>query len=276
MLTTTAHKPRVIAITAGKGGVGKSNIAVNLAIALAQQTQRVMLLDASLGLANIDVLLGLTPRYDIADVIAGRCTLKDTLLKGPAGIEIIPAATGQKALTELQALSHSGLVHAFNEFNHDLHTLIIDTAAGISSTVIDFTRAAHEVIVVVCNEPTSITDAYALIKVLSQDFGVNRFHVLSNRVETAAEGRELFAKVNAITENFLDVVLNYLGAIPEDACLKEAVKAQAAVVTQHPESPATRAFQQIAAKIQTWPREREIPAGETFFLEQYLQQTTVG
>ena len=189
------HPVRVIAVTGGKGGVGKTNVSVNLAVAMAELGKRVMLLDADLGLANIDVVLGLHPERDLSHVVRGECSLEDVLLKGPAGILVAPGASGVQQMAELSKAEHAGLIRAFSDVGSDLDVMIVDTAAGISDVVVSFSRAAQEVVVVVCDEPASITDAYALIKLLNREYGIDRFHVLANMVHTAQEGRVLYNKI---------------------------------------------------------------------------------
>ena len=148
------HPVQVIAVSGGKGGVGKSNVSVNLGIALAQMGRRVVLLDADLGLANIDVLLGITANRNIQDVIAGDCDLRDVLVNGPGGIKIVPASSGTQRMTQLSTLEHAGLINAFSELGDQIDVLIVDTAAGISESVVSFLRASQELLLVVCDEPT--------------------------------------------------------------------------------------------------------------------------
>ena len=169
---SSAHSVQVIAVTGGKGGVGKSNVSINMSVCLATMGRRVALLDADLGLANIDVLLGLRPERNLEDVLSGECSLNDIMLTGPGGIRIIPASSGIQRMTMLGSMEHAGLIHAFSEISEQIDVLVIDTAAGISDSVISFVRASQEVLVVVCDEPSSITDAYALIKLLNKDYGV--------------------------------------------------------------------------------------------------------
>ena len=215
------HPVQVIAVTGGKGGVGKTNVSVNLSLALAELGRRVMLLDADLGLANVDVLLGLTPKRTLADVIEGRCELRDVLLQGPGGVRIVPAASGTQSMVHLAPAQHAGLIQAFSEIGDNLDVLVIDTAAGIGDSVVSFVRAAQEVLLVVCDEPTSITDAYALIKLLNRDYGMSRFRVLANMAQSPQEGRNLFAKLTKVTDRFLDVALQYVGAVPTtSACAR--------------------------------------------------------
>ena len=174
-------------------------------------------------------------------------------------------------MVKFNSIEHAGFIQAFNQFASEMDVLIIDTAAGISNTVLDFTRAAQEVIVVVCDEPSSITDTYALIKVLSSKYSVNRFHVLANMIQSIQEGRELFAKLYRVTEQFLDVTLDYLGAIPYDDCLRKSVKQQKAVVKAYPSAKATRAFCKIATSVCEWPDNQEQVGHSSFFLEQLVQ-----
>ena len=155
---------KVIAVTGGKGGVGKTNVTLNTAISMAQQGKRVMVLDADLGLANVDVLLGLRVVKNLSHVLSGECTLDEVLVEGPCGIKIAPATSGSQSMTELTPTEHAGLIRAFSELRSQIDVLIVDTAAGISDMVLSFSRASQDILVVVCDEPTSLTDAYALIK----------------------------------------------------------------------------------------------------------------
>jgi len=262
---------RVIAVTSGKGGVGKTNVSVNLAIALAEEGQRVMLMDADLGLANVDVMLGLHPEYDLSHVIQGERTLEEIIVSGPAGVHIVPASSGTKMMAELSPMEHAGMIRAFSELSYPLDVLIIDTAAGISDSVVSFSRAAQEVIVVVCDEPASITDAYALIKLLNREYGIQRFRVLANMAHSAQEGRELFTKIARVTERYLDVTLDFMGAVPYDDYLRKAIKRQKAVVEAYPRARASMAFKTLAQKAEKWP----IPSGAAghleFFVERLIQ-----
>ncbi len=242
---------RVIAVTSGKGGVGKSNVAVNLAVALAQGGERVMVMDADMGLANIDVLLGLSPKMNLSHVINGECSLEDTIIEGPAGVKIIPASSGVAAMSDLTPAENVGVIRSFSELTVPVDTLIIDTAAGLSDSVVSYTRASREVIIVVCDEPASITDAYAMIKVLNRDYDMQRFHVLANQAHGIQQGRELYAKLARVSERYLDAALNFLGTIPYDDCLKTAVQKQKSVVESFNRSTTAMAFRQIDIKSQT-------------------------
>lgn len=264
------HPVRVIAVTSGKGGVGKSNVTINLAVSLAQSGESVMVMDADTGLANIDVLLGLSPGLNLSHVINGECSLEETIIEGPAGIKIVPASSGVAAMSDLTPAQNAGVIRSFSELTEPVDTLLIDTAAGLSDSVVSYTRAAREVIVVVCDEPASITDAYAMIKVTHRDYGVERFHVLANQAQGASQGRELYKKLARVSERFLEVTLDYLGCIPYDDCLKKAVQKQKSVVDAFPRSQSTTAFKQIAKKTQAWPTPTSMEGHLEFFIERLV------
>jgi len=260
----------VIAVTAGKGGVGKSNVSVNLSVALAKMGKKVMLLDGDLGLANIDIMLGLHAKYNLSHVVQGACQLSDIILQGPEGVRVIPAASGTEYMAQLSPSEHAGIIDAFNELTDDVEYMIIDTAAGISDTVLSFTRSSQEIIVVVCDEPTSLTDAYAFIKVMSKRYGWARFHVLANMVRNIREGRELYNKLVRVSTQFLDVNLDYLGAIPFDEKVHEAVKKQKPVILAYPEANASKTLQLLANTVLEWPYDKKIGGNTSFFLERLV------
>lgn len=265
---------RAIAVTGGKGGVGKTNVSVNLGVAAAEMGKRVMLLDADLGLANIDVVLGLHPEYDLSHVMRGERSLDEVLIEGPCGLKVIPGASGVQALSELSPAEHTGLIRAFSELAGDTELLIVDTAAGISDTVLSFARASHEVVVVVCDEPASITDAYAIIKLLNRDYGHRRFRILANMVRSAQEGRELYNKMCRVTDRYLDVTLGFMGAIPFDESLRKAVRAQRPVVQAFPRSRVAQIFRNLAKKIDTWPQPDGANGQVQFFVERLIKYSS--
>ena len=264
------HPVRVIAVTSGKGGVGKSNVTVNLAVTLAQGGESVMVMDADMGLANIDVLLGLSPGLNMSHVVNGECSLEETIIEGPAGIKIVPASSGVASMSDLTPAQNAGVIRSFSELTLPVDTLLIDTAAGISDSVVSYIRAAREVIVVVCDEPASITDAYAMVKVMNRDYGVERFHVLANQAQSVQQGRELFNKLARVSQKFLDVTLDYLGSVPYDDCLKKAVQKQKSVVEAFPRSPSALAFKQLAKKTLQWPTPTSMEGHLEFFIERLV------
>lgn len=262
---------RVICVASGKGGVGKTNVTVNLGLALSLQNQNVMLMDADLEMANINIVLGLHPRYNLSHVINQERTLEEIIINGPHGVRIIPASSGIKRMAELTLEENAGLVSAFSELNELVDILLIDSAAGIADSVLTFSQASHDVMLVVCNEPASIIDAYALIKLLSQDSRIDHFQILANRVANAQEGLEVFNQLVHITDRSLDVTLNYCGFVPEDIQLRKAVKAQRAVVDIFPHSPSAAAFHRIATQIiEHWPTPRGASGYLQFFIERLI------
>lgn len=264
---------QVIAVTSGKGGVGKTNVSVNMAVSMAQAGRRVMLLDADLGLANVDVMLGLHPKYNLSHVISGERSLEEILVKGPAGIKIVPASSGTQRMAELYPAEHAGLIRAFSELGGQVDVLIIDTAAGISDNVVSFCRASQEVVVVVCDEPTSITDAYAFIKLMNRDYDLGKFHVLANMTHSEKEGRLLFSKITKVTDRFLDVTLDFMGSVPYDTSVRKAVQQQKAVVESYPGSKVAQAFQKMAGRALDWPVPREAGGHLEFFVERLIEYT---
>ncbi|HEU4487007.1 MAG TPA: MinD/ParA family protein [Povalibacter sp.] len=263
---------QVIAVTGGKGGVGKTSVSVNLATALASTGKRVMLLDGDLGLANVDVFLGLSPRHTMAHVLSGERSLDEIILESAQGVQVVPGASGVADLANLSAAGHLNLVQAFSTLSARVDAMIVDTSAGISHSVMQFSQAAQHVLLVVCDEPASMTDAYALVKVLSRTHNVNRFRVLANMVRAPGEGEILFDKLQRVTSKFLDATLEYVGEIPEDPYLRRAIREQRPVIAAFPSSPATRAFKKLALKADKWP----VPDGPRgnleFFVERLVQR----
>ena len=266
---------RVIAVTSGKGGVGKTNVSVNLSIAMAARGKNVMVLDADLGMANLDVLLGLRPEYNLSHVISGEQSLNDILVPGPMGIQIVPAASGTQMMAQLSEAEHIGLIRAFSEVNQNVDVLVIDTAAGVSSGVVSFCKAAQEVLVVVCDEPASITDAYAMIKLLNREHGIQRFRVLSNMARSVQEGRHLYEKLAKVTNRFLDVTLSYYGVLPYDEYMRKAIQRQKAVVEAFPRSKSAIAFKNLAQKADKWPMPGKASGDLEFFVERLIRASQV-
>jgi len=259
---------RVISVTSGKGGVGKTHVVANLGLALAREGKRVLVLDADVGLANLDVLLGLVPRWTIQHVLNGGKRLSEILLDGPGGMKILPASSG---LPELTALSEPQLLLLQDEIetlSQSFDVLLIDTAAGISSNVTFFAGAAHEIVVVVSPEPTSLTDAYATMKVLSRQQREHRFRVLVNMAKHQREAQQVFRKLDVAVERFLHLSLDAMGFIPLDDYVPLAVTQQRAVVDLFPQAPASRAFKRLAGEVAKWEPAR--PRGTVQFLWQQL------
>jgi flagellar biosynthesis protein FlhG len=261
---------RVIAVTSGKGGVGKTNVAANVAVAMSALGRNVMILDADLGLANVDVLLGLQPKFNLAHVLNGEADLASTILSGPKSVRVVPSASGSPLMMDLPPSAQATIVNAFSELDDQPDVLIVDTATGISDSVARFVDAANQAIVVVCDEPASLTDAYALIKVLSLHYGISHFDVVTNQSRREHEGRFLFEKLRRVADRFLDVVLRHLGDIPHDDWLRRAVQEQRSVVDAYPASEAGRAFLAIASALDASAAPRGVGGSVQFFLERSL------
>jgi flagellar biosynthesis protein FlhG len=241
---------RVISVTSGKGGVGKTNVVANLALALCHMAKRVLILDADLGLANMDIILGLNPRYTINHVLQGEKKLEEVILTAPGGFKLLPAASGIQELTELDCSQRLFLLNELDSLQDLFDVLLIDTGAGISSNVMYFNFAAMEKVVVVTNEPTSLTDAYALIKVLTNKYQQKRFKVLVNATNNAREAARIYRHLSLVVDRFLgSPSLDYLGWIPYDKLIPASIRQQQTVLQRYPNSPASKSFRKLAEKL---------------------------
>ncbi|MCK5818489.1 MAG: MinD/ParA family protein [Psychromonas sp.] len=268
----TNSRVKVIAVTGGKGGVGKTNITLNMAVSLAKQGKRVLVLDADLGLANVDVLLGIRVTKNLSHVLSGECTLDEVIVVGPLGVMIIPATSGTQSMVELTVVEHAGLIQAFSSLQTPIDFLLIDTAAGISNMVLSFAQAAQDIVLVVCDEPTSITDAYAVIKLLSKDHDAFKFKIVANMVRSFKEGNDLFIKLTRVTDRFLDVSLELIGCVPFDTNVRQAVRKQKLVIEEFPNTPASIALGLLANKVLTWPIPVQAKGNLEFFIEKLLHK----
>lgn len=240
---------RVIAVTSGKGGVGKTNFSANLSVLAARSGRRVLVIDADLGLANVELLFGLTPRLHVGHVLDGTHEIDDVLATGPHGIQVLPAGSGLRGLTQLDDAQKLRLVSALESLENRFDLVVVDTGAGIGDNVTFFVGAAQEAVLVVNPEPTALTDAYAMLKVLSQTTGLRRFHVLVNPAGNDPLAHDVFSKLVRVAGRFLDANLHYLGRLPRDENLHRAVMAQRPYVDLYPQSPASRAMTQVAHRL---------------------------
>jgi flagellar biosynthesis protein FlhG len=262
---------KVVAVTGGKGGVGKTLAAVNLGAALARLGRSTMLLDADFGLANVDVLLGMKARRNLEHVMAGQCALEDVIQTAPSGLRVVPAASGNASMAALSRAQHAGLIGAFSQLFEPLDVLLVDTPAGLHDGVITFSEAAQRVVVLVCDEPASLTDAYALIKVLCRRQPSCKFEIVANRVQSPAEGQALYEKLVRVCHRFLGITPAYFGYVPEDDYLRQAIRRQATVVEAFPGSPSARAFGKLARLLDGWDAPARARGGVEFFMERLVR-----
>ncbi len=262
---------RVIAVTSGKGGVGKTHLACNLAVLAARAGRRVLVLDADLGLANADIVLGVAPHFHLGHLLEDSAPLDDILAQGPEGVRILAASSGVQELTRLDDAQKLRLVTALDAIEDRFDLVIVDCGAGIGDNVLFFAGAAQEALLVISPEPTSLTDAYATVKVLSQQAGVEHFAVVVNPVATGAHGREVFGKLTRVTDRFLTARVSFLGHVPRDENLQRALMAQRPVVDLFPRSPYSRALQDIARELLARPSPSSLQGGLKF-LWQRLQR----
>lgn len=243
------RRARVIAVTSGKGGVGKTNFSTNLGLAFAARGQKVILVDADLGLANLHVLMGLAPRYNLEHILRGERSIQETLCAGPCGIRLLCGASGIVGLADLEPEERSYFINNLKELDALADLVIIDTGAGLSRNVLAILSAVEEVIVVTTPEPTAITDAYATIKVLSQENSNTRLMLVLNMVQHEAEGHQVSERLNSITQRFLNQSIDYLGHVLHDPAVSHAVRAQQPFILAAPSSGAARCVRQIASRL---------------------------
>lgn len=244
---------RVITVTSGKGGVGKSNVAINLALQFRKLGKEVIILDADFGLANIEVMFGVIPQYNLSDLMFKGKELKDIIMRGPEGVGFISGGSGIAKLVNLDNEQIKRLVYKISELEQLADVVIVDTGAGIAPSVLEFVAASAEVILVTLPEPTSITDSYALLKALNrfQGFDKNetKIKILCNRVNSVGEGKNLYEKMNMVVSRFLDIDLTMLGCVPQDTFVTKAVMKQKPVSIIYPNAPSARAFEEIAKNL---------------------------
>ncbi len=263
--------PRVISVGSGKGGVGKTNVVANLGYAFTRLGKKTLVFDADLGLANIDVLLGLAPKYNVQHLLKGQKSVFEILVAGPGGMSILPASSGVIELAQLDEAQKILLLNELELLAGTVDILLIDTGAGISSNVLYFNMAAEEPIVVMTPEPTSITDAYALIKVLWTKFKKERFTLLVNLARSAQEAREAFKKISLAADRFLgSLSLDYLGFVPFDEKLPMAVKNQRPVLEIYPQALSSRSFMEIARTLVDKPTQARAGGQIQFFWQHLL------
>jgi flagellar biosynthesis protein FlhG len=249
MSQATIRQARVIAVTSGKGGVGKTNFSTNLSILMAQSGQRVVVLDADLGLANLHVVLGVSPRYHLEHVMQGEITVRDALHEAPGGIQIIGGGSGIAELANLEAAKCEAFIASLSELDALADVIVIDTGAGLARNTLAFLNAVEEIIVVTTPEPTAITDAYATIKISSIENPNARLMLVVNMAQSESEGEAVANRLGLIARQFLGVELEHLGTIVLDPCVGKAVRIQQPFVLSQPHADATQSVQRIASRL---------------------------
>lgn len=267
----SADFPLVFSVTSGKGGVGKTNIAVNLACCLAQEGKRVVLLDADLGLANVDVMMGLTPSRNLFHLFHEGASLSEILCDTPYGFKMLPASSGMTEMLALSTGQKLELLEAVDTLEDMVDYFIVDTGAGINDNVLYFNLAAQERLVVLTPEPTSLTDAYALIKVMNLRHGVDRYKVLVNMVPDMKTAKDIFLRLHMACDHFLNgISLDLVGVIPRDPAVRKAVVRQRPFCADDPEGIAGAAVRQVARIIQTWDVPASLDGNIKFFWKKLL------
>ena len=274
---TTTNPTQVIGIASGKGGVGKTITAANLAVALASQGKKVMLFDADLGLANAQIVLGCKAPFNFSHVMDGKKTLKEIIVEAPHGIKLVPGASGIQNLAALNKSQTAAIISAFSEIESEIDFLIVDMAAGLSDSVMTFLCACQKRYIVVKNEPSSIADAYATIKVMLQDFNLNNISLIPNGVISQTDGVRLSKNINTVIKNFLGGNVDYLHSITFDEMILRATKASKCLLDYAPSSNATRDFKELAKIITNQDSASALSGGLQFFVERMtMNQARVG
>ncbi len=259
---------RVVTLASGRTGAGKTSVVVNLAAALAKRGRRVLVLDEQQGKSGMEAQLGLASRYDLMHVIRREKSLEEVMLHSPEGVAIVSAGKGLEVLAGLGQDDQDWLVQSFRQMSEAVDVVLVDAVAGIASHVLPLSLASQEIVIVVSPHPSSITDAYALIKVLNQNFAIRRFHILASKVQTEAEAQGLFGTMAEVAERFLDVSLDFMGHIPFDEKLKQSAKICRSVVDAFPAAASAKAARNLAEAMELWP----YPAGENGRLESFMQR----
>lgn len=261
---------QTLSIVSGKGGDGRTTIAINLAIGFALKNAGVVLFDGNLSLGSIDSSLNLQQRFNVADLVADEKDINDISVAGPYGITLVPSCHGNPEMSHLSQIQHQGIINSFSQLRAGADIMLIDNEAGISRSVLDFTYAAREVLLVVCDEPTSLNNSFATIKTLSENRECNRFRVITNKVDSSQHGLEIYSELCRRTDRYLDVLVEYCGCIPFDDALTEASRSGKAVAENNAGSRSARSIERLVEKIMKWPKPSSVKGHPEFFLERLV------
>lgn len=261
---------RVISVTSGKGGVGKTAVTSNLAVALARMGKKVLIIDADLGLANIDVVFGLTPQYNLNHFFGAEKTLTEVMVDGPEGIKILPAGSGVQSITHLSSEQKMRFLEELDGLGDEFDFVLIDTEAGISENVTYFNVAAQDILVVTTPEPTAITDAYVLMKLLSLQYHEKQFNLVVNSVKDSDEALDVYKKLTIVSDRYLDISIDYLGCIPWDKKMRESVRRQTSILQLYPNIKVSASFETLACNITKTPQATQPKGTIQFFWRKLL------
>ena len=266
---------RAIAVTSGKGGVGKTNVSINLSLALAKMGKSVALFDADMGLANAHILMGIKAERTIEDFLVGRHSLDEVMLDCPnqPNAKLISGGSGLTGVLSLEDHQRNAIIQGFGDLDGQVDYLVIDTAAGLEDNVVPFLKASDRVLIVLVGEPTSFMDAYSVIKILHAEAEVTEFEVITNMVTSPTEGQSLFKKFRDVCTSMLDVNLYHVGSLPRDPEIVKSVRARKPVVLSAPHSPVAKAFEQLALKVSKDPQWLESNNGLSFFINKFVEST---
>ncbi len=262
----------VYAITSGKGGVGKTALVANLAYQLAETGKSVLIVDADLGLANVDIVFGLSPRYTMNHFFSGEQPLAKVMIEGPLGIKILPAGSGQQNFIHLDSRQKMQLLDGLDSLHHHFDYVLIDTEAGISENVTYFNTAAQEILVVTTPDPTALTDAYAVMKLLSTRYHEKKFNLVVNQIHSEDEALDVYRKLTMVANRYLNISIDYIGSVPADRQMGEAIRRQKVISELCPSSPISTAFQRIARRICVEPVQSKPKGSLQFFWKKLLRE----
>ncbi len=262
----------VYSITSGKGGVGKTALVANLAYQLANTGKKVLILDADLGLANVDIVFGLTPKYNMNHFFSGEQPLSAVMIEGPPGIHILPAGSGEQNFIFLNGEQKMQLLEGLDSLHNHFDYVLIDTEAGISENVTYFNTAAQEILIVTTPDPTALTDAYAVMKLLYTKFHEKKFSLIVNQIHSEDEALEVYRKLTMVASRYLNISIDYIGSIPTDKQMSTAIRKQKVISELYPESPTSIAFQQIAERLSLEPTQSKPKGSLQFFWKKLLHE----